>query len=165
MIVKICGITNQEDASAAIDGGASAIGFNFYGRSPRYIAPSDAGDIRTATGVRRVGVFVNETRARVEEIARLARLDVAQLHGEETVAEYPEMTVWKAVRMEHDFDLAPYENSPAEAAAARWSGGNALRLARGARAFETGDWCAPAARVRSCWPGGSMLPMWLPPLS
>jgi phosphoribosylanthranilate isomerase len=115
MIVKICGITNQEDASAAIEGGASAIGFNFYGRSPRYIAPSDAGDIRTATGVRRVGVFVNEMRARVEEIARLARLDVAQLHGEETVAEYPEMTVWKAVRVEHDFDLAPYEKSPAEA--------------------------------------------------
>ncbi len=115
MIVKICGITNQEDASAAIDGGASAIGFNFYGRSPRYIAPSNAGDITTATGVRRVGVFVNETRARVEEIARLARLDVAQLHGDETAAEYPEMAVWKAVRVEHDFDFAPYENSPAEA--------------------------------------------------
>ena len=71
MILKICGITNQEDADAAIDGGATAIGFNFYPRSPRYIAPERAAAIATAPGVRRVGVFVNEPRgARRRDRAR-----------------------------------------------------------------------------------------------
>ncbi len=107
MILKICGITNQDDASAAIDAGATAVGFNFYARSPRYIAPEQASEIATVTGVRRVGVFVNEKRELVEEIVRAARLDVAQLHGDETPAEYPggvarvqrervEETVWTA---------------------------------------------------------------------
>ena len=85
MIVKVCGITNAEDAAAAIADGANAIGFNFYAPSPRYITPQRAAEIPTASGVRRVGVFVNESPARVEEIARIAGLDVAQLHGEETV--------------------------------------------------------------------------------
>lgn len=89
MILKICGITNQDDATAAIDAGATAVGFNFYRRSPRYLAPEEAAEIVTAAGVRRVGVFVNETRERVEEIARTARLDVAQLHGDETPTDYP----------------------------------------------------------------------------
>ena len=88
MILKICGITNQPDATAAIDAGATALGFNFYKRSPRYIEPDRAGEIATAAGVRRVGVFVNEEPERVEEIARVARLDVAQLHGNETPAPY-----------------------------------------------------------------------------
>ena len=89
MILKICGITNQDDATAAIEAGATALGFNFYPRSPRYIVPEQAAEILTAEGVRRVGVFVNETRERVEEIAGVARLDVAQLHGDETPADYP----------------------------------------------------------------------------
>ena len=80
MTIKVCGITNREDAEAAAAGGATAIGFNFFARSPRYIAPELAAEIRPA-GVRRVGVFVNEAPARVEEIARLAALDVAQLHA------------------------------------------------------------------------------------
>jgi phosphoribosylanthranilate isomerase len=116
MILKICGITSQDDASAAIDAGATAVGFNFYPRSPRYLAPELAGEIMTAAGVRRVGVFVNETRVRVEEIARVARLDVAQLHGDETPAEYPEsVAVWKAVRVDPSFDLTQYDDDPAEA--------------------------------------------------
>ena len=67
MVLKICGITSQEDASAAIDGGANAIGFNFYLSSPRYLAPERAAAIQTAAGVRRVGVFVNESPATVKE--------------------------------------------------------------------------------------------------
>jgi phosphoribosylanthranilate isomerase len=116
MILKICGITNQDDATAAIEAGASAVGFNFYGRSPRYIEPRQAAEILSREGVRRVGVFVNEKRERVEEIARVARLDVAQLHGDETPGEYPaRLTTWKAVRVGADFDIALYQDVPAEA--------------------------------------------------
>ena len=56
--------------------------------------------------VRRVGVFVDEGRGRVEEIARIAALDVAQLHGGETPADYPaSLAVWKAVRVGKVCDL------------------------------------------------------------
>lgn len=117
MILKICGITNQDDATAAMDGGATAIGFNFYSRSPRYIAPEKAAEIRTREGVWRVGVFVNEKRT--VEIAGLARVDVAQLHGEETPEEQGKLKhalrVWKAVRVDGSFDIAQYDNYPVEA--------------------------------------------------
>jgi len=116
MTIKICGITNPEDALAATAAGATALGFNFYSRSPRYIAPERAAQIATPAGVRRVGVFVNEPAARVEEIARIARLDVAQLHGDEQPADYPDaLVVWKAVRVTEDFDLSLYAECPAEA--------------------------------------------------
>jgi phosphoribosylanthranilate isomerase len=117
MILKICGITNQKDASAAIDCGATAIGFNFYSASPRYVTPERAADIQTAAGVRRVGVFVNEAPARLEEIARLARLDVAQLHGDESPeqAEACPTEVWKAIRVGAEFRFEFYKDFPAEA--------------------------------------------------
>jgi phosphoribosylanthranilate isomerase len=115
MILKVCGITNREDADAAIAAGATAIGFNFYPRSPRYIAPEAAAAIATP-GARRVGVFVNESPARIAGIARIAALDTAQLHGDETPADYPaHLTVWKAARVTHGFTFAPYVNLPAEA--------------------------------------------------
>ena len=119
MILKVCGITNQEDCAAAIAGGATAIGFNFYPRSPRYIAPQRAAEIASAPGVRRVGVFVNEDRKRVDEIIRIAALDVAQLHGDETSAEYPAAApVWKAIRVGPDFrfgQLRQHDFDPSEA--------------------------------------------------
>jgi phosphoribosylanthranilate isomerase len=118
MILKICGITNQVDATAAMDGGATALGFNFCPGSPRYLAPEEAAGIVTAGGVRRVGIFVNETGERVEEIARTARLDVAQLHGDETPADYPNLpvlTVWKALRPDDSFHIAAYRDLPVEA--------------------------------------------------
>jgi phosphoribosylanthranilate isomerase len=115
MIVKVCGITNRDDAAAAIANGADAIGFNFYPRSPRYIAPERAGAISTP-GVLRVGVFVNEPAAHIEEIARIAALDIAQLHGDEPPADYPHgLTVWKAARVGEGFSLAPYLETPADA--------------------------------------------------
>ncbi|HEV3332582.1 MAG TPA: phosphoribosylanthranilate isomerase [Bryobacteraceae bacterium] len=115
MILKICGITNPVDAAAAIAGGATAIGFNFWAKSPRYIDPQRAAEIVT-TGVRRVGVFVNESPARVEAIAAIARLDVAQLHGEESAADFPEnMAVWKAARVDESFEFSAYANCPVEA--------------------------------------------------
>jgi phosphoribosylanthranilate isomerase len=115
MILKVCGITNQEDASAAVEAGANALGFNFYPRSPRYIAPEAAARI-DAGGARRVGVFVNEPRERVEDIARRAALDVAQLHGDETAEAYPAgIAVWKAARVTEGFAISDYDGIPAEA--------------------------------------------------
>ena len=116
MILKICGITNQEDADAAAEGGANAIGFNFYPSSPRFIAPERAAGIFTPAGMRRVGVFVNEPRTHVETLARVAALHVAQLHGSEQFADYPAgSAVWKAVRVTENFDLSQFEECPAEA--------------------------------------------------
>jgi phosphoribosylanthranilate isomerase len=119
MILKICGITNQDDASAAIEAGANAVGFNFYAPSPRYLSPEKAAEIVTADGVRRVGVFVNEKRERVEEIVRVARLDVAQLHGDETSGDYPAVApVWKAIRIRPELGLAQlrqHDLDPSEA--------------------------------------------------
>lgn len=116
MILKICGITNPEDAAAAILGGATALGFNFWPRSPRYIAPNQAAGIPTGPGIRRVGVFVNEPPARIEEIVRIAALDVAQLHGDEDLAAFPAaVVVWKAARVSAGFDFSAYETCSAEA--------------------------------------------------
>jgi phosphoribosylanthranilate isomerase len=116
MILKVCGITSQEDADAAVDAGATAIGFNFFPASPRYLAPAAAAAILTPAGVRRVGVFVDETPERVEEIARAAALDVAQLHGDESPDVYPRaVAVWKAARVVGGFDIAAYDGLPAEA--------------------------------------------------
>jgi phosphoribosylanthranilate isomerase len=82
--VKICGITQLEDAQQAVDLGAAALGFNFYPPSPRYIEPAAARAIvgRLPPFVIPVGVFANETDAgRVISIARDAGVTTVQLHG------------------------------------------------------------------------------------
>ena len=79
MLVKICGITTPEDARAAVEAGATAVGFNFYAKSPRYVEP--AAWIREFTGALKVGVFVNESAERIAEVMERCGLDVAQLHG------------------------------------------------------------------------------------
>jgi phosphoribosylanthranilate isomerase len=83
MMVKICGITNRDDALAAVEAGASAIGFNFYHDSPRYISPTGAALIaeKIPSEVWKVGVFVDETAETIAKIALGVGLDVAQLHG------------------------------------------------------------------------------------
>jgi phosphoribosylanthranilate isomerase len=101
MMVKICGITNREDALAAAEAGATAIGFNFYRGSSRYIQPRRAADIAAHVNLIKVGVFVNESPAEIERIAQFAGLDVVQLHGDETaeVANRQPGRVWKAFRV------------------------------------------------------------------
>jgi phosphoribosylanthranilate isomerase len=83
MMVKICGITNRDDALAAVEAGASAIGFNFYRESPRYISHTGAAMIgeKIPANVWKVGVFVNESPETIARIVLDAGLDVAQLHG------------------------------------------------------------------------------------
>ncbi len=84
--IKICGITNLEDALLSAKFGADALGFNFYSKSPRYIAPEKAREIieQIPEKVLKVGVFVNESLEKIIEIASVAKLDALQLHGEET---------------------------------------------------------------------------------
>ena len=86
MMVKICGITRQQDAEAAIDHGASAIGFIFWPSSPRFIDPYRARKIAKALSpfVSTVGVFVNQPREYINGVASLVPLSVVQLHGDET---------------------------------------------------------------------------------
>ncbi len=84
--VKICGITNWTDARTAVEHGADFLGFNFYPKSPRYIAPAAAARIvkRLPKRVKAVGVFVNEPEADVLRIARRVKLNQLQLHGDES---------------------------------------------------------------------------------
>jgi len=95
MMVKICGITNREDALAAVEAGASAIGFNFYRESPRYISHTGAAMIaeKIPAHVWKVGVFVNESAETIAKTMIEAGLDVAQLHG---TSEARGVRIWRA---------------------------------------------------------------------
>ena len=83
--VKICGITNLEDASIAVELGADALGF-IFAPSPRQITPHEARSIIRVISpfVKTVGVFVNEEPARIKEAMQLCGLDLIQLHGNES---------------------------------------------------------------------------------
>jgi phosphoribosylanthranilate isomerase len=120
--VKICGITNYEDAVAAMEMGADLLGFNFYPGSPRYIPPEKAAAIirKLPAFIDVVGVFVNSTIEQVREIASQCQLDWIQLHGEET----PEFCRWltydtaklmKALRIKDASDLLQVDNYSTEA--------------------------------------------------
>lgn len=113
MIVKICGITNREDALAAAEAGASALGFNFYPGSPRYVTPEAAAAILAAlpAGISKVGVFVNQPPERVTALAGRLGLDVVQLHGTQALA--AGVRVWKALPVGPHFTLRQLEAWPA----------------------------------------------------
>jgi phosphoribosylanthranilate isomerase len=84
MRVKICGITNLEDALDAVEAGADALGFVFYEKSPRYIEPIEAKKIidQLPPFVQSVGLFVNMYAAQIDFIARVSSIDIAQIHFE-----------------------------------------------------------------------------------
>jgi len=83
--IKICGLTNLDDASAAIDFGADALGFVFFKESPRNISPAKAAAIiaRLPVFTTTVGVFVNEPKEEILKIVEQTGVSVIQLHGEE----------------------------------------------------------------------------------
>ncbi len=108
--VKICGITNLEDALAAVECGADALGFNFYERSPRYIEAAAARQIiaQLPDSVLTVGVFVNETTEAVEAIANEADVKALQLHGDESPGYCMAFGGWfviKALAVSDTFDV------------------------------------------------------------
>src|SRR3984885_5947566 len=104
MMVKICGITNRDDAVAAVDAGASAIGFNFYRDSPRYVSPTGAAMIaeKLPSEVWKVGVFVDDDADSIAKVAVQAGLDVAQLYGK---ADALGIRVWGACRIDDPLGL------------------------------------------------------------
>ncbi|MGQ0761602.1 MAG: indole-3-glycerol phosphate synthase TrpC [Acidobacteriota bacterium] len=124
--VKICGLTNLDDARAAIEAGADMLGFNFWPQSPRFIEPQAVKEImftvRTGKWVRAIGIFVNETLERIQQVVGDARLYGVQLHGDET-AEFcdrlkevvaPQIVI-KAVPTNDAIDFDALARYPAEA--------------------------------------------------
>jgi len=108
--VKVCGITNEEDALCAANLGAVALGFIFYSASPRYIDPPAARKImqKLPPYIARVGVFVNESAAEIKRVMKYCALDFIQLHGDETAAfcrRLPAKKTIKAVSLKNNDDV------------------------------------------------------------
>lgn len=120
--VKICGITNSRDAKLASDNGADALGFNFYAKSPRKIAVSQARDTITKMSRKAaaVGIFVDMPAADVLKFARKAKLQAIQLHGNESSATVARLArhfpVIKAFRVGPSFDMKQLKRYPAATA-------------------------------------------------
>ena len=113
--VKICGITELEDACLAVELGAAALGFNFYPPSPRYVLPGVAAAIirQLPPLVMAVGVFADETKPdEVAAVAHGARVNAVQLHGPRfpavsgTLTEFP---IIRAVSIREAKDLEELE--------------------------------------------------------
>ena len=125
--IKICGITNIEDALYAIEAGADALGFVFYEKSPRYVTPLKVQRIVTALPplVTTVGLFVNSSADKVRQTMALTRLQVVQLHGDESPEDcrlepYP---VIKALPVRSEESLKDAEDYPVSALLLdAWSG-------------------------------------------
>lgn len=114
MRVKICGITQLEDAYAAIDAGADALGFVFYEKSPRYITPEDAKKLisKLPPFVERVGLFVNEEAAKVDEFSSFCSISLAQIHFDAEPSFYSKLKTKyiKVVRAEAKEDVCHFSD-------------------------------------------------------
>lgn len=123
VFVKICGVTSIDDARMAVDAGADAIGLNFYAKSSRYLSVAKARTIVDALPafVWAVGIFVNESLEVVREIKQAAKLDVAQLHGDERPT-YVKQLAGRTMKALH------VDEAPVEALARGYSSVEALVL-------------------------------------
>jgi phosphoribosylanthranilate isomerase len=116
MFVKICGITNREDALAAVEAGARAVGFIFYHKSPRSVTAAQIESFvnEIPKDIWKVGVFVDESPARIEQIGEQLGLDIAQLHGHEAPEQHPRgLRVWQAFRITEDRIPEPVRSAEA----------------------------------------------------
>ena len=84
--VKVCGMTSLKDALVAVEGGADAVGFIFYKKSPRSVTMKTVREIvlELPPFVDTVGVFVDETAEQINKISDYCNLDIIQLHGDES---------------------------------------------------------------------------------
>ena len=109
MIVKVCGITNPEDAILCADAGADILGFIFYEKSKRYITPEKAAEIvkNLPAKIRKAGVFVNLDSDKINETVSITGIDTVQLHGDEPPAllDRIEVKKIKAFRVGEGFDF------------------------------------------------------------
>jgi phosphoribosylanthranilate isomerase len=114
MRVKICGITNFEDAKFASDSGADALGFVFYEKSPRYIKPQKAKEIISMLPpfISKVALFVNETPQKIDEICEFIDADYAQIHFEANKDFYEKLKTKhiKVIRAKNREDVWKYPN-------------------------------------------------------
>ena len=112
--IKVCGITNLNDALLAASLGVYQIGFNFYHKSPRFVSTETAASISRRPDVTslKVGVFVDEKPETIASIADVARLDAIQLHGSEdpctvaTIRRLTRLKIIKAFRVSHGFEIS-----------------------------------------------------------
>src|ERR687895_14879 len=116
MRVKICGVRRLEDAMLAVELGASALGFVFWPHSPRAVSAEHVRAItqRLPPFVSTVGVFVNQPRQDVFDVATRAGLTTIQLHGDEEASEYSgsSMAVIKALPVGPGFTMAAVDGVP-----------------------------------------------------
>ena len=114
MKIKICGITNLEDAVCACIHGADAIGFVFYEKSPRYIKPSEAAKIvsKLPPFVQSIGLFVNQSADEIDKIAKISTIDLAQIHFEMDNNEIAKLQTKhiKVNRVAQKSDILKFEN-------------------------------------------------------
>ncbi len=108
--VKICGITNLEDAIIAVASGCDALGFIFFRKSPRYIDPKKARDIIRLLPQRivKIGVFVNAQEILIKHIAKRCSLDMLQFHGDESPEfcnKFKKYRVIKSFRVKNKLNL------------------------------------------------------------
>lgn len=110
MFIKVCGITRVSDAIHAAEQGATAVGFVFWPRSPRFIAPEQAAAIAAALppSVTTVGVFVNEGVATIRSTAARAGIAMVQLHGDEPASYAADMgmPVIRSMTLDNAVDVA-----------------------------------------------------------
>ena len=109
MRVKICGITNKEDAHNATKAGASALGFVFYKDSPRYIEPKEALKIVNSLPpfIQSVALFVNETTDFINQVCKDSKMQLAQIIDDENIVDYENLEVkyLKVLRVKSKEDL------------------------------------------------------------
>ncbi len=114
MRVKICGLTKLEDAYAAIDAGADALGFVFYDKSPRNISAEAAKRLisKLPPFVERVGLFVNEEASKIDEICSFCNISLAQIHFEASPSFYENLKTKhvKVVRAATKEDISRYSS-------------------------------------------------------
>jgi phosphoribosylanthranilate isomerase len=120
MRIKICGITQADQAQAIANFGATSLGFNCVEQSPRYVPPEQIRGLATPQSIDRVGVFVDASVMEIERVVAIAQLSAAQLHGNESPqfcqelrAALPAIEIIKAFRVRNIETLAQthrYEN-------------------------------------------------------